>query len=196
MISDIEKLKIHLQKHIQFSEEELALIVSCFHYKKLNKKDFFLKVGQIPKYEAFVTAGLIRQFVLDVNGKEHTIYFAVEDWWISDVYAFLHQTPATIYIQAIEESEILIISKQDKLKLFDEIPAMERLFRIMTQKSHASLVQRMVDNLMKTADQRYIDYMTKYPHIAARLTNIQMATYLGISHEFVSKIRRKIASKK
>lgn len=196
MISEVEKLKAHFKKHHQFSDEELTQIVSCFYPKKLQKKEFFLQAGQIPNYEGYVTKGLLRQYVLDPHGKEHTLYFAVEDWWISDIYAFLYQTPATIQIQALEDSEILIISKEDKVKLFAEVPSMERSFRIMTQKSHASLVQRMVDNLMKTADQRYVDYITKYPHIASRLTNIQLASYLGISHEFLSKIRKKIATKK
>lgn len=187
-----QQLEQQFKKHIAFSEAENAKIMSCFHEKHLAKKEFFLEAGTIPKYEAYVSKGLLRQYVLDANGKEQTIYFAVADWWVSDINAFLNQQPATITIQALEDSELLIISKQDKVKLFDEIPKMERLFRIMTQKSHAALQQRMVDNLVKTADQRYVDYITKYPHIASRLNNLQIASYLGISHEFLSKIKKRL----
>lgn len=186
------KLKEQFNKHIAFSEAENAKVLSCFHEKHIAKKDYFLEAGAIPKYEAYVSKGLMRQYVLDTNGREHTLYFAVSDWWVSDINAFLNQQPSTMYIQALEDSDLLVISKHDKVKLFDEIPKMERLFRIMTQKSHAALQQRMVDNLIKTADQRYVDYITKYPHIASRLNNLQIASYLGISHEFLSKIKKRL----
>jgi len=189
--SAFKQLREQFDKHLEFSETELEKILACFHVKHLRKKDFFLEAGKTPRYEAFITKGLVKQYVLDLDGKERTIYFAVEDWWVSDINAFLNQQPATMYIRALEDSELLVISKSDKLKLYKEVPLMDRLFRVMTQKSHAALQERMIDNLTKTADQRYLDYITKYPHIASRLNNLQIASYLGVSHEFLSKIKKR-----
>lgn len=195
MISAKEKLKLQLKKHLDFSERELDTILSCFQLQHLAKKDYFLEAGKIARYEAFVTKGLVQQYILDIDGKERTIYFAIEDWWVSDINSFLHQQPSTMHIRALENSELLVISKSDKEKLYKEVPAMNHLFRVMTQKSHAVLQQRMVDNLIKTADQRYADYINKYPHIASRLNNLQMASYLGVSHEFLSKIKKRFNDK-
>lgn len=190
-LMSIEMLEKHLRGHLEFEPRVLRKIVSKFQEKRLAKKEHFVHAGQIPNYEGYITKGLVRQYVLDESGKESTMYFAVADWWVSDIDGFLYQKPATTYIQALEDSELLVISKEDKAALFEEFLEMEKLFRIMTQKSHAALQQRMVANLIKTAEERYVDYITKYPHIAKRLTNVQLASYLGISHEFLSKIKSK-----
>ena len=124
------------------------------------------------------------------------LYFAMEDWWITDIDSFTNQAPSQLFIEAIEDSEILFISKRDKEFAYEHFPAIEKLFRIMTQKTHVALQRRMIDNLSKTADQRYLEFIEKYPLLAQRLTNLQIAAYLGISHEFLSKIRKKISLKK
>ena len=123
------------------------------------------------------------------------MYFAIEDWWVADVDSFTNSKPSQLNIQALENSEVLLISKQNKEKLYQEIPEIEKLFRIMSQKNLVALQRRMIDNLSKTAEQRYLDFLAKYPKITQRLTNIQIAAYLGVSPEFVSKIRRKITKK-
>ena len=123
------------------------------------------------------------------------MYFAIEDWWVADVDSFTNSKPSQLNIQALENSEVLLISKQNKEKLYQEIPEIEKLFRIMSQKNLVALQRRMIDNLSKTADQRYLDFLAKYPKITQRLSNIQIAAYLGVSPEFVSKIRRKITKK-
>ena len=123
------------------------------------------------------------------------MYFAIEDWWVADVDSFTNSKPSQLNIQALENSEVLLISKQNKEKLYQEIPEIEKLFRIMSQKNLVALQRRMIDNLSKTAEQRYLDFLAKYPKITQRLSNIQIAAYLGVSPEFVSKIRRKITKK-
>ncbi len=124
------------------------------------------------------------------------LYFAVADWWVGDIDSFTNQVPARLFIEAVEDSEVLLISKEDKEELYETLPKVEKLFRIMGQKTIVALQHRMISNLSKTADERYIDYITKYPQIVQRLTNLQIAAYLGISHEFLSKIRKKIVQKK
>ncbi|SMG17220.1 Crp/Fnr family transcriptional regulator [Arenibacter troitsensis] len=191
-----ELLKQNILKHIALSNKEIDSFCNLFNENKVMKKQFLLREGDICKFEGFVTKGLFRIYHIDQNGFEQVLYFAQENWWITDMDSFTNEKPSHLYIQALEDSVVLLISKKDKEFAYNNIPKIEKLFRIMTQKTHISLQRRMIDNLSKTADQRYIDFIEKYPNLFQRLTNLQIAAYLGISHEFLSKIRRKIASKK
>lgn len=188
-------LKHNICKHISLSSKELEEFCSLFHQKSIGKKNFLLREGEICKFEGFVTKGLFRVFHIDNNGFEQVLYFAIENWWITDMDSFTNEKPSHLYIEALEESEVLLISKKDKEFAYNNIPKIEKLFRVMTQKTHIALQRRMIDNLSKTADQRYIDFIEKYPQLFQRLTNLQIAAYLGISHEFLSKIRKKISNK-
>lgn len=190
-----EYLENAIQQHIDLEQNELHTFISLFDSKAIRKKHFLLQEGEICKFEGFVTRGLFKVYHLDTKGLEQILYFAMEGWWITDIDSFTTQRPSQLFIEALEDSEVLIISKQNKEKAYQEIPTIEKLFRVMTQKTHVALQRRMIDNLSKTADQRYVDFITKYPTLSQRLTNIQIAAYLGISHEFLSKIRKKIALK-
>tara|TARA_R110002126_G_scaffold291155_1_gene450623 strand:+ start:354 stop:932 length:579 start_codon:yes stop_codon:yes gene_type:complete len=190
-----ELLIQNILNHITLSKKELDSFCSLFNQKEVHKKNFLLREGEICKFEGFVTKGLFRVYHIDNNGFEQVLYFAQENWWITDIDSFTNETPSQLYIQALEDSEVLLISKKDKEFAYNNIPKIEKLFRVMTQKTHIALQRRMIDNLSKTADQRYMDFIEKYPNLFQQLTNVQIAAYLGISHEFLSKIRRKIASK-
>jgi len=190
-----ELLTQNILKHITLSKKELDNFCNLFNQKEVQKKHFLMREGDICKFEGFVTKGLFRVYHIDSNGFEQVLYFAQENWWITDIDSFTNETPSQLYIQALEDSEVLLISKKDKEFAYINIPKIEKLFRVMTQKTHIALQRRIIDNLSKTADQRYIDFIQKYPTLFQRLTNVQIAAYLGISHEFLSKIRRKIASK-
>ncbi|RED45548.1 CRP-like cAMP-binding protein [Winogradskyella eximia] len=191
-----ELLTQNILNHITLSKKELESFCSLFNQKEVRKKHFLMQEGEICKFEGFVTKGLFRVYHIDSNGFEQVLYFAQENWWITDIDSFTNETPSQLYIQALEDSEVLLISKKDKEFAYNNIPKIEKLFRVMTQKTHIALQRRIIDNLSKTADRRYIDFIEKYPNLFQRLTNLQIAAYLGISHEFLSKIRRKIASKK
>lgn len=182
----------HLQKHINISEKEAENFYQLFENQSFKKKDFLLKEGNICKIEAFVVGGLFKVFHTDSNGNEQILYFAAEDWWLSDLDSFNTQNPSKLNIQALENSEVLLISREKKLWAFDHIPYTERLFRIITQKGYTALQHRMIGLLSQTAEERYWEFWERYPKIAKRLSNIQMAGYLGVSHEFVSKIRKKL----
>ncbi len=184
----------HLTKYL-YCPDDIQEFSEFFQYKQIKKKEFLLREGEICKFEAFVTKGLFRTYYIDINGDEHILNFAIEDWWLTDFESFIHQTPSSLYIEALEESEILFISKEDKEHCFRAIPSTERLFRIMTINTHIALQRRMINNLSKTADQRYLDFITQYPILAQKLPNIQIAKYLGVSHEFISKIRKKVLLK-
>ena len=191
-----ELIKQNIIKHIALSEEETETFCNLFQQKLIHKKSFLLRAGDVCRFEGFVNKGLFRVYHIDQNGFEQILYFAAENWWITDIDSFTNGTPSQLCIEAIEDSEVLLISKQDKEFAYTNLPKIEKLFRVMTQKTHVALQRRMIDNLSKTADQRYLDFMEKYPELFQRLSNLQIAAYLGISHEFLSKIRKKIAGQK
>lgn len=188
-----ELLRQHIANHVSISEHDLKTFCSFFQSKVIKKKSFLLNEGEVCKFEGFVSKGLFRVFHVDKDGFEQVLYFAMEDWWITDIDSFTTEKPSQLFIEAIEDSEVLMISKQDKELAYSSLPAIEKLFRIMTQKTHVALQRRMIDTLSKTAEQRYVDFREKYPKLYQRLTNLQIAAYLGISHEFLSKIRKKMA---
>lgn len=185
-------LRNNITKNISLKEEQLQQFCDLFEYRAFKKKTHFLSEGQVCAYEGFVLSGLFRIYHLDSNGVEQVLYFAPEDWWIADIDSFCNQTPSNLFIEALEDSEVLLISRKNKDLAYERFPAIEKLFRIMTQKTHVALQRRMIDNLSKTADRRYLDFIEKYPHLFNRLSNKQIAAYLGISHEFLSKIRNKL----
>jgi CRP-like cAMP-binding protein len=189
-------LKQNIANHIALSENETEAFCNLFQPKSLKKKDFLLRAGEVCRFEGFVVKGLFRVYHVSQNGFDQILYFAIENWWITDIDSFTNSIPSQLYIEAIEDSEVLLISKKDKEFAYTHLPEIEKLFRVMTQKTHVALQRRMIDNLSKTADQRYLDFIEKYPQIFQRLSNLQIAAYLGISHEFLSKIRRKIAGRK
>ncbi|WP_282142744.1 Crp/Fnr family transcriptional regulator [Cellulophaga baltica] len=191
----LDLLKQNITKNVQLNDSDLETFSNAFYPKTIAKKKFLLKQGEICNFEGFVTKGCFRVFTLDSQGKEHVLYFAIKDWWITDIDSFTNQNKSILSIQAIEDSEALLITHENKEQLYQQIPSIEKLFRIMTQKTLVSLQRRMISNLSQTADDRYLNFITKYPQIAQKLTNLQLASYLGISHEFLSKIRSKTVSK-
>ena len=190
------QLEKNITAHILLSQNEMKSFCNLFEHKTIQKKSFLLREGEICRFEGFVIKGLFRVFHIDANGFEQVLYFACENWWITDIDSFTNEMPSQLFIEAIEDSEILVISKKDKEFAYSNLPQIEKLFRIMTQKTHVALQRRMIDNLSKTAEARYIDFSEKYPELVQRLSNIQIAAYLGITNVFLSNIRRKMALKK
>lgn len=192
----IEHLKNHIAKHINTDSGEMEEFCNMFQSRILKKKDILLREGEICRFEAFVTKGLFKVSHTDKDGTEQIVYFAAENWWLTDIDSFINVHPSSFTIQALEDSEILFISKKDKEYAYKHLPSIEKLFRIMTQKTFVQLQRKLINNLSKTSEQRYIDFIQKYPQLSQRLTNLQIAAYLGITHEFVSKIRKKISENK
>ncbi|MEO8236456.1 MAG: Crp/Fnr family transcriptional regulator [Flavobacterium sp.] len=191
-----ELLKKNIAAHISLSENETEAFCNLFELQKVKKKSFLLREGEVCKFEGFVTKGLFRVYHIDQDGFEQILYFAVENWWITDIDSFTSEKPSQLFIEALEDSEVLIISKSDKEFAYLNLPEIERLFRIMTQKTHVALQRRIIDNLSKTAESRYIEFTEKNPQLIQRLSNIHVAAYLGITNVFLSNIRKKIVLKK
>ncbi|MDV7186546.1 Crp/Fnr family transcriptional regulator [Lutibacter sp. TH_r2] len=183
-------LKQNIQKNIQISTNELDEICNNFELKIINKKEFLLTQGSIFNYEGFVIEGCFRIFTIDKNGNENTLYFAVKDWWLMDIDSFMNQSPSDLNIQALENSKVLLINRTNKYSLYKLYPIVEKLFRIMSQKALVAWQRRLIRNHSQTAKERYFYFIKNYPNIASKISNKQIASYLGITHEFLSKIKK------
>lgn len=182
-------LKDNISKHLALSDQELDTISTHFSFKEVKKKSFLLRGGKTCRFEGFVLKGCFRVFTIDQKGNEINLYFAVGGWWLMDIDSFTNQTPSDLFIQALEDSQVLLISREEKSKLYESLPVVEKLFRIIFQKALVSWQRRLVRNHSMTAKERYLHFIDAYPSISAKLSNKNLASYLGISHEFLSKIK-------
>ncbi|WP_431210475.1 Crp/Fnr family transcriptional regulator [Puia sp. P3] len=184
-----EAIDRFVAKYIALTEEELAFFHSLLKHRKLKKKSFLLQEGEICDFEAFVLKGCIRSYYIDKDGVETILLFAVEDWWVSDLTSFAEQKPSHLFIETIEDCELLSIDFKNKSLLFQKIPAFERMFRLLVQRALGVLQQRFYASVSQTAEERYLQFMEKYPLIAQRVPQHQIARYIGVSPEFLSKVR-------
>ncbi|MGR3857810.1 Crp/Fnr family transcriptional regulator [Chryseobacterium indologenes] len=186
----------NISQYINLSEEDFQKFAKPFERKTFKKKEVVLKEGEYCFFEGFVLNGCFKIYYLNENGLEQTLYFGVEGWWITDIDSLINTVPSILNIEALEDSEVLMISKKDKEDLYKTMPQIEKLFRIMNQKSSVALQRRILSLTGKTADKRYLEFLEKYPGLEQRITQQQVASYLGITHEFLSKIRKKISLEK
>ena len=186
----------NIQKHIKLSEYEKNLFISYLSLKKIKKREFFIQEGEISTHCAFVLSGCLRAYKMDENGFEHILQFAIEDWWIVDMMSFTTQKNGYLTIDAIENSQLAILSREHQLELFDKCPKFERYFRIITENGMVSFNQRILEYISLPALVRYNNFVKRYPQFIKRLPQNQIAAYLGITPEFLSKIRHQSANKK
>src|SRR5258706_1892708 len=180
----------NISKHISLDKEEISLFISLLKQKEVSKKDFILKEAQTCKSINFVHSGTLRAYHLDKEGRESTIMFAVADWWITDMYCFINKLPAMLNIEAVENSIIFQLQKDDLDRLYIKVPKFERFFRIIMQNAYIREQLRIIQNLSLSAEERYDNFLSKYPQVAKQVTLKQIASYLGITPEFLSTIRR------
>ncbi|QKJ32400.1 Crp/Fnr family transcriptional regulator [Mucilaginibacter mali] len=183
----------NVSKHIRLTEAEMELFTSYLLPKKLKKKELLLQQGEVCKYSAFVTSGCLRGYSIDKNGTEHVLSFAPADWWMADMYSLISQQPGVLNIEALEETEMLLLSKVNQEKLYAEIPKFERFFRILAEKSLVANQQRLIDRLSLTGEERYKIFCNRYPTLINHLPQKQIAAYIGVSPEFLSRARAEMA---
>jgi CRP-like cAMP-binding protein len=184
----------NIARHISLSREEEDHFISLIQYKRIQRKDHLLQEGQSCKTINYVHSGAMRAFHIDKKGKEATIMFAVADWWITDMNCFINAQPAMMYIQAIEDTEVFQLSKENFDLLFQQIPKFEKFFRILMQNAYVREQLRVLQNLSLDAEERYNNFITKYPQIVQRVTQKQIASYLGVTPEFLSVVRKNKAA--
>ena len=192
---DTDLILQNISRHIQLDKTETDFFISLLQSKKLKRKEFLLKQGDTCRTESFIVKGCLRTYTIDGNGFEHILMFGIEDWWVGELYSFLTQSPATFFIDALEDTEILQITKSDLDKLYDRVPKFERFFRLILQNAFIAQQQRINQNLSFTAEQRYLDFIAKHPNLEQRLSQKQVSAYLGITPVFLSMIRKKLFQK-
>ncbi len=191
-----EVLLAYFERHIKLTSDDIALIRSTFLPRTIKKGEFFLREGEIAKAGAFVCQGFLRSYVIDNKGKEHIIQFAPENWWIGGKGPESDPSPSSIFIDAIEDSELLLLDKTGHLKMMEMQPGYAGAFRAGMERRSAAKDKRIIHSLTATADQRYSDFLATYPTIAQRVPQHMLASYLGITPETLSRIRRKGMQKK
>ena len=182
----------NITRFVSLTEEEKEKFISVLQQKKLRKHQYLVQAGEACRYECYVTKGCLRQYYVDDSGQEHIVMFAVEDWWTSDMYSLVTGNPAITNIDALEDAELLLIDRNAFDKLMQEIPKLERHFRMMLQRAFISHQRRLIENMSLPADQRYSRFLEQYPKMESRLPQKLIASYLGITPESLSRIRKKL----
>jgi len=171
---------------------EIDALNKAFIERKIKRRQFILQEGEVCKLNTFVVEGCFRMYFVDEKGKEHNIQFAVENWWIGDIGSFHSEEPSKLYIEAMENSVILQITKQDQLELFVNHPKFNRIFRVLTENALVAFQKRLLQNMSSSAEDRYLDFMKHYPFFFNRIPNVQIASFLGITPEFLSTLRKNL----
>jgi CRP-like cAMP-binding protein len=176
-------------KHIDLTQKEQDFFTALLESQAIKRRHIFLSEGDVCKHSAFVTEGALKGYTIDKEGREHVIHFAMPDWWIADMYSLISQQPGVLNIEALVDTHVFLLSREKQHNLYKEIPKFERFFRILTENSLVANQQRLVNNLSLTAEERYADFLVKYPAIVECAPQHTIASYLGITPEFLSKIR-------
>jgi len=189
-------LRTHIEKRIQLTDEEFNICSRFFIPKTIKKHRFLLNEGDVCKYLGFVNSGCLREYTIDNKGIEHIIQFAIEDWWVSDLNSFLSGLPATHNIDALQDSELLLLEKSAREELLNASPKMDRFFRILLESNYIATRQRVADSLSESAEDRYLKFIKTYPKLFEQIPQNQIASYLGITPQSLSRIRKELTPNK
>jgi len=189
-----QQINENISRYVSFSKEELNVLNSLLEHKVVPKKTIMLHEGEMCNFEAFVVKGCVRKYYIDENGFEVILQFATENAWVSDIsFSIYEDKPSRVFIETLEDSEFLIFSPQTKEELFTRAPRFERAFRILLQRHLSATQNRLFHTIAMPAQERYIDFLEQYPTLPQRVAQHYIASYLGISAEFLSKIRKKLS---
>lgn len=183
----------HFQAYLPLTEAECAMISERATQRNIKRRQMILQEGLPCRHYTFVVEGCFRMYAIDDKGTEHNIQFAAENDWIADIGSFHSGKPSRVFIEAIEASEIIQIEQQDLYFLYLHVPKLDRIFKVIIENKFVELQNRVLQNISSTAQQRYLSFLEQYPNLSRRLPNIQIASYLGITPEFLSKIRKDLS---
>jgi CRP-like cAMP-binding protein len=185
----IEKMLNHIESLINLNENEKEYFVSLLKFKRVRKRQYILQVGDVCRYETFIIKGCLRSYFLDETDAEHVVMFGIENSWIEDGLSFSTASPSAINIDALEDSEVFQIDKVSLEELYKRIPAFERFFRIKFQLAFIAEQQRVICNFTKSAQDRYLTFLKRFPNLEQRISQRQIASFLGITPQFLSQVR-------
>jgi CRP-like cAMP-binding protein len=189
-------LQQKITERTTLTEDELAYCKSVFLPKKLRRRQYFLQEGDVCRYQAFVVKGILRSYTIDEKGAEHVLQFAPEGWWIADLYSYLTDEPSTFTIDALEEVELLVITRPAWEELMLKVPKLEHYFRVLVQNHLIATQRRLLQTLTQTAEEKYVKFADAYPACIQRVPQHMIASYLGISRETLSRLRKQMAIRK
>lgn len=190
-MTDYSSILSNISRYVQLTTEEEEKFTSIITTSRIKKKQFIIQPGFVCHSRTYIMEGAFRVFYLDHDGKEHTVSIGVEDWFVTDFHSYIHQTPAVNFAEALEDSLIFQMKYEDIEPLCKNIHGLSEYFRLTTEKAFAFSRRRVISNISKSAEERYDEYVEKYPHIAQRVPQYVLASYLGVSPEFLSKIRKR-----
>lgn len=190
-MSGREAIVEYARRTVSFTNEEAQLFADAFTEAKIKKRQFIVQPSFTARHRNFVLSGAFRAYVVDDKGGDHTIAFAVDDWWITDYNSYILQQPATMFVVAMEDSIILQIEYEKEQALKQANHVFETFFRIRAERTAAFMQQRIISNLTQTAEERYERFLAAYPQIVQRVPQYTLASYLGMTTEFLSRIRNK-----
>lgn len=185
----------NIAKHIVLTPKEQSYFLSKIEVHHFKAKTILLNSGEICKYSYFVNSGILRSFNINDNIVEHVLNFACSGWWIGDMYSLISQKPGNLFIEVLEDAEVVLLSKENQELLFTEIPKLERFFRILTENSLVSNQERLMNNLSLPAEERFEKFCKRYPDLIQKVPQKQIASYIGVTPEFFSKMKSKMLRK-
>jgi len=185
----------YFNKLLPLNKEEQSVVEEVFKERKVKRRELILQEGDTSRYNTFIVEGCFKMYYVDEKGKEHNLQFAIENWWIGDISSFYTGEPSKLNVEALENSTILQIKKENQERLFVDYPKFNRIFRVLAENAMVSMQRRVLNDISSTAEERYLDFLKRYPQFFNRISNVQIASYLGVTPEFLSAIRKKIAHK-
>lgn len=181
----------YFKSYIPLSKKEIEVLNERFVERRIKRKQFILMENEICQYYTFVVSGCLKMYNIDGKGEEHNLQFAAENDWIVDIDSFHNKKPSQLYISALETSTVLQIEKNDLWFLYTYYPKFDRNFRVIIEQKFIELQNRVLQNISATGEEKYESFLKHYPQLANRLPNTQIASYLGITPQFLSKIRQR-----
>jgi CRP-like cAMP-binding protein len=191
----MELILKNIEQLVTLTSQEKELFLSKTEVHHYKAKTILLNSGAICKHSYFVNSGILRSFNINDNIVEHVLSFACQGWWIGDMYSLLSQKPGNLFIEVLEDAEVVLLSKENQEILYREIPKLERFFRILTENSLVANQERLMDNLSLTAEERFEKFCKKYPTLIQKIAQKQIASYLGVTPEFFSKMKSRLLRK-
>lgn len=194
----MESLLTYIRKYtsIPVSESDFEIIKSHFSYKKIRKKQYFLQEGDVCKHFAFILKGAMRQYYIDEKGAEHFVQLAIENWWAGDRESWAMLSPSRYNIDAWEDSELLLISNADVVKLSQLFPALGEMMRKMDERNNIATQKRITSAISYTAERRYADFASEYPDLLQRFPQHVIASYIGMTKDTLSRVRKQMLQNK
>ncbi|WP_292009164.1 Crp/Fnr family transcriptional regulator [Chryseobacterium sp.] len=191
-----EPLINYFNQVIPLNEKECQLIHKLFRARLYRRKQYVLQENDVCNQFNFVIKGCLRMYKIDEKGNTHILQFASENWWINDIGSFHHRKPSEMNIDALEDTVVLYINYEDLIHLYTTAPKFDRIFRILIENSFVTLQNRLLQNISSTAEERYTSFNKIYPHLIHRLPQVQIASFLGITPKFLSRLRNRIIKPK